>query len=773
MSGNADDFFDLKPKRGTIHVAGGLQIPVEGMGTVYFRAKLPDGSTKETKLTNVLYSRHLRSTRLFSWTYVRSMGCSIWGKGDDLFLINPNGSQALWSKYTNGAMEIQIDEDHHQVNFSSFEELHMAMAHCHIGPNPTRLYRDADDKLPKRPDDFHCETCAISKSTHTKPKAIGMPTTEPFELIHSDLSGKFSTKSIGGSRYFISFIDDSTRFKWVRFIKHKSEAPDVIKNFIAYVKTQFKTDVRRFRSDNGGEYIEKNLETWFKAKGIIHEPSPAYTHECNGIAERFNRTAVTTARAMIQQEDQLKLWAEAISAAVYTMNIVPHSTLPNKITAYEALYKRKPAIQHLKPFGTTAYVHIPVEARKPGTKLMHRAETGIHVGYGKSSKIRRIYIPDRDVVVESRDVTFKPYQRTETRAIEFMNEQDAGESTLMKTSSSAADSRNNSIPSETGEQGANSIQPEMGERMDSPSRIPIASPRRQRVTPAPRPAPIPTTTRSGRIVKATERSKHSARLAMDEDEYKDEDEVDAYAHIAQDFADHIPTTIKQAQKAPDWEHWKGAIETELHSHKLNQTWTVVDYHQGIRNVIGSRWVFAIKHHSDGQVARYKARLVAQGFSQVPGIDFDQTYSPVARYDSLRLIIRLATILQLNIHQMDFDTAYLNSNISEELYLKCPPGFEQPNKVLRLNKALYGLKQSGREWYGTLRNTLISKGFIQMPFDPCVFVGSIILAIYVDDMIIAGRNPNIQAFKDLISAIYPCKDLGQVKYLLGLEISINK
>ena len=679
-------------------------------------------------------------------------------------------------------MEIQTDEEQHTANFTSFEEFHVAMAHCHVGPNPTRLYRDAEQtKLPKRPENFHCETCAISKSLHHKPNSMRTPNTKPFDLIHSDLSGKFSTKSIGGSRYFVSFIDDATRFKWVRFVKHKSQVPETIKEFFAYVSTQFNATIRRFRSDNGGEYIERELQTYFRKNGIIHEPSPPYTHESNGVAERFNRTVITTTRAMIEHQNQLYLWAEAISTAVYTMNIVPHSTLPNKITPFEALYQRKPAIQHLKPFGTTAYTHIPIEARKPGTKLMHRAETGIFVGYGKSSKIRRIYIPERNVIVESRDVTFKPYQITESNpTIELMTEQDLSVQTqTTKASSSAAGSRSNSIPSEdepTNQSGENQ-QSEPGEKLNSSSRSLIASPTNGRKQ-TPRPpnhtpdstTKPPVTTRSGRTVKATERSKHSANMTIHNDE--EEDIIDAHAHVAQDFNDDIPITIKQAQRSMNWNHWEKAIESELQSHRENNTWAVVDHHEQIQNVIGSKWVFAIKHHSDGRIARYKARLVAQGFSQIPGVDFDQTYAPVARYDSLRLIMRLAATLRLDIHQMDFDTAYLNSHISEDLYLKCPPGFEQPNKVLKLNKAIYGLKQSGRKWYGTLRDTLTSQGFKQMPFDPCVFVGPVILAVYVDDMPIVGYIKEIQSFKSSMAKTYPCKDLGQVKYLLGFEINID-
>lgn len=234
------------------------------------------------------------------------------------------------------------------------------------------------------------------------------------------------------------------------------------------------------------------------------------------------------------------------------MNIVPYLTLPNKITVYKALYQRKPVIQYLKPFGNLVYVHILIEARQPGTKLMHRAKTSIFVGYRKSSKIRRVFILDRNVIVESRDVTFKPYQVTvPIPALDFVTKQGTNVQTLIpKASSSTAESRSSSIPLETKSTTNQPRHSGPGERLDSPSRILIASPLIKRRRPPPNPPSNttpkpPVTTKSGRTVRPTERSKHSVNTAIDiEKEDIEEEEIDAYTHVAQDFADHIPTTIR-------------------------------------------------------------------------------------------------------------------------------------------------------------------------------------------------------------------------------------
>lgn len=191
-------------------------------------------------------------------------------------------------------------------------------------------------------------------------------------------------------------------------------------------------------------------------------------------------------------------------------------------------------------------------------------------------------------------------------------------------------------------------------------------------------------------------------------------------------------------------------------------------------VINSLWVFNIKRSPQGKILRYKARLVAQGSSQVHGLDYDETYAPVVRYDTLRLLIQWATQLGLEMHQIDFETAYLNSWLTDAnpIYMRYPPGYGKAGMVLRLKKSLYGLKQSGREWFGTLKDQLLQKGYAQASFDPCVFIGDIVIAVYVDDLLLLGMTANIQAFKEYISKEFKCKDLGPVRVLLGLEIDVT-
>jgi hypothetical protein len=163
--------------------------------------------------------------------------------------------------------------------------------------------------------------------------------------------------------------------------------------------------IAQIKSDNGGEYTSSDLKAYFRKEGIEHNLVPPYHHELNGVPERFNWTIMQMARSMIPSNNLLVLWAEAIQSATYLKNRALHSADKLHQAPYELLHGFKLYVGHLHPFGANCYVHIPVEARKPGTKLLDRAEKGIFVGYGRNDKTLRVYVPARNMVLESRDVS--------------------------------------------------------------------------------------------------------------------------------------------------------------------------------------------------------------------------------------------------------------------------------------------------------------------------------------------------------------------------------
>jgi len=207
-----------------------------------------------------------------------------------------------------------------------------------------------------------------------------------------------------------------------------------------------------------------------------------------------------------------------------------------------------------------------------------------------------------------------------------------------------------------------------------------------------------------------------------------------------------PLDFDDIFERPDEDNWLKAVSVELENMKNKNVYTFVYNIPKDKNVISCRWVFTYKRNDKGEIVKYKARLVARGFSQILGIDYIETFSPTLKQDSLRIITALAVHYNFNIYQLDIKAAYLNAELKEELYMEIPEGDENFKKgYWKLNKAIYGLKQAGRMWNFKINDTLIELGFIRCKSEPCVYVKKdnnnnviCILAIYVDDILIAGR-----------------------------------
>jgi len=210
---------------------------------------------------------------------------------------------------------------------------------------------------------------------------------------------------------------------------------------------------------------------------------------------------------------------------------------------------------------------------------------------------------------------------------------------------------------------------------------------------------------------------------------------------------------------------------------VNRTWTLVPFHPSM-NVVGSQWVYKIKRRSDGSIERYKARLVARGFTQQKGIDYSKTFSLVIKQATVRLVFSIVVSCGWKIHQLNIHNAFLNGVFDEEIYMKQPPGFvdsAHPSHVCRLHKSLYGLKQAPRAWYTRLNDFLLSIGFCASKVDTSLFIFSVgadicYLLIYVDDILFTGSNSLLlQCLIQLLSSEFKLCNLGSIHYFLGIEV----
>ncbi|KAL0429099.1 UNVERIFIED_CONTAM: Retrovirus-related Pol polyprotein from transposon TNT 1-94 [Sesamum radiatum] len=239
-----------------------------------------------------------------------------------------------------------------------------------------------------------------------------------------------------------------------------------------------------------------------------------------------------------------------------------------------------------------------------------------------------------------------------------------------------------------------------------------------------------------------------------------------------------PRTINEALSSPEAPFWKEAINSEIESIMQNHTWELMDLPPG-STPLGCKWILKRKYKADGSIDKYKARLVAKGFKQKEGLDFFDTYSPVTRITSIRVLIAIAALYDLEIHQMDVKTAFLNGELDEEIYMEQPEGFVVPGqekKVCRLVKSLYGLKQAPKQWHEKFDRTMLSNGFKINECDKCVYVKSshnsfIIVCLYVDDMLIMGSNRDvILTTKRMLTKHFDMKDMGLADVILGIKIS---
>jgi Reverse transcriptase (RNA-dependent DNA polymerase) len=238
---------------------------------------------------------------------------------------------------------------------------------------------------------------------------------------------------------------------------------------------------------------------------------------------------------------------------------------------------------------------------------------------------------------------------------------------------------------------------------------------------------------------------------------------------------NVPERLEEAIKDPKWVK---AMETEMDALEKNQTWKLVNLPEGKRTV-GCKWVYSIKYNVEGKIKRYKARLVAKGYTQTYGIDFQETFSPVAKLNTVRVLLSLAANCDWPLHQFDVKNAFLHGDLKEEIYMDLPPGYQcsgTKRKVCKLEKSLYGLKQSPRAWFGRFCSAMKGYKYEQSNSDHTLFFkrnqGKLtILIIYVDDMIITGNDhEEIKLLETRLSKEFEMKNLGGLKYFLGIEVA---
>ena len=613
-----------------------------------------------------------------------------------------------------------------------------------------------------------CLDCQLGKIKESNYPTNKRKAKKPFELIHSDVCA-MTVPSLGGNNYFVSFIDDFSGYAFVNIIEHKNEVFDAFKRLHKLVKNKFKSNIATLRSDRGGEYLNHNFSNYLIDQGIHHEMSASYTPQQNGVSEAFNRVILQTVRTMLVHSGlPSNLWGEALQTAVYSKNRMSTKSNLNGETPYETLFKTIPNYKRFRTFGTIATV-----LTKPSTsKLNPRGKTVIMVGYSKVSKAYRLLSLDLKTIQESASVIFNE----EVTYKNYLSERESGAHLPAPSTPIAPVKRKpkrpplpeikvkRSPPTSDDTDSDSYVSPDPLLSLD-PKLSPFRKLRKkvqEHIT--------STRTSSGRTVKRPTKFKD---YLLDPS-----DATSSSTHLAMSLQTNSPSSYSEAMNCPKKDKWQAAINEELLDMEKREVWEIVDRSKDIKP-IKSRWVFAHKTSSNDKEI-FRARLVARGFEQKPGIDFSEheLYAPVAMLDSVRILIANACSQKQCLHHVDISKAFLNASLSndEHLYLEIPDGYNvDSNKILRLKKSLYGLKQSPNIWNTHFSSYLTSLGFKSSEGDDCLFTKTfqnneiLSLVVFVDDILLCCKDESkIHWIKSQLKNKFKLHDLGQIKKFLGIE-----
>jgi hypothetical protein len=510
-------------------------------------------------------------------------------------------------------------------------------------------------------------------------------------------------------------------------MKHKYETFEKFKEFQIEVENQLDRKIKQLRSDRGGEYLSFEFEAHLRACGIVPQRTPTGTPQHDG--ERCNRTLLDSVRSIMSLSDlSISFWGYVLETVAFILNRVSSKSV--ETTPYELWHGKKPKLPFLRVWGCEAYVK-----KLQPEKLESKAEKCIFVGYPRETLGYTFYHPAEGKTFVAKTGAFLKKEFLMRGVSGRKIELDKIDDPSLEVPSSAMEVVPD-VPSIKEEVGApNTNQGVIVEQIER---------------------------RSARVRKTPQWFGNPVLLIM----LTDLDE---------------PATYKEAMEGHESEKWLKAMKSEIRSMYDNQVWTLVDIPND-RKAIENKLIFKKKTDADGNVTVYKAQLVAKGFRQIQGVDYDETFSPVAMLKSIRILLAIAAYFDYEIWQMDFKTAFLNGNIEEELYMVQPEGFfdtKDANKVCKLQRSIYGLKEASRSWNIHFDEVIKCFGFVQNTEESCIYKkmsGSSVSfpVLYLDDILLIGNDVKmLNSVKEYLNNNFSMKDMGEATYILGIKIYRDK
>nr|GEU44048.1 hypothetical protein [Tanacetum cinerariifolium] len=640
--------------------------------------------------------------------------------------------------------------------------------------------------------DHLCSACAMAKSKKKSHKPKSEDTNqEKLYLWCMDLCGLMRVESVNGKKCILVIVDDYSRFTWVKFLRSKDEASDYIIKFLKMIQVRLKVPVRRIRTDNGYEFVNQTLREYYEEVGISHETSVARSPYQNGVVERRNRTLIEATRTMlIYAQASLFLWAEAVATACYTQNgsII---RLHHGNTPYELLHNKLPDLSFLHMFGALCYptndnvqdeldfdelTAMAFEQSNSGPTLNEITPTTISSGLVQKPSFLTPYVPpsrnDWDLLFQPMfDELLNPPPSVDHQAPEVIAliadviHQVQAESTYSPSSA-------------TVDQDAPSLIAHMGN--DPLFGVPI-----QEVT----------STQSSSTVSPHTIVQPDHQIPQHKSKWLKDHPLDniigqlsrpvsirlqLHEQALFCYYDAFLTLVEPMTYKDALTHscWIEAMQEELNEFERLEVWELIPRPDKVM-VITLKWIYKVKLDKLGGILKNKARLVARGYRQEEGIDFEESFAPVARLEAIQIFLAYAAHKNMVVYHMDVKTAFLNGNVREKVYVSQSDGFvdqDNPNHLYKLKKALYGLKQAPCAWYDMLSSFLISQDFSKGLVDPTLFIRRndndlLLVQIYVDDIIFAVSTLELcDLFATLMCSKFKMSMMGKVSFFLGLQIS---
>jgi len=600
--------------------------------------------------------------------------------------------------------------------------------------------------------------------------------------LSSDLCGPFP-KSIDSYVYMLNIVDAHTNYLQVYFLHSKSsnEVKVCLESYLHEFRSQLPHDPGkpiRWHTDNGGEFISSDLQTFCNEFAIKRSFSTPYAPPQNAHAERMWGLVLRSMRVMLAASHvHESFWTYAARHACMLHNMLPSTRLAGEISPYQALYRMPPDVSNVRVWGCSCWYYLPDHERD--SKISPRALPAVHLGLDPRRNGYVVYIPHLNRITTAYHLTFqeRKFLHFTPHGIVNIPRKIRPLRDVEQTYREPRDTDQPHVSPSTDEPQATNDLPTcdhphctLPQHSDD---IPHSYETRPTRDLGPNPPRYP-----------NRPSPNYIELAM----YLDDVSKDLLAVTHDDTLSDIltPSTYEDAIRSRHASRWRESMNLEIEDLLKHDTWELVPRNQvpKTHKVAKSRWVYKVKVNKDGSIERFKSRFVVCGYSQVKGVDYTHSFSATMRATSFRLLMALATYDKLKLEHFDVTSAFTQSEIDKVIFVEPPKGYPQSTPdgtpcVLRLRKALYGTKQASRMWQLKLRKHLVDKmGFTNSTHDPCLFSRRVsdsilVVGVYVDDIIVSHNGAkHLEWFKSEFTGPsgFRAKHVGSLSWFLGVEVT---